>query len=145
MLTAQLAFLAPSFNWRSFSISSSAPLPPIPQLARRYIRTTLALIAVVALVGPLRKSAPPVSAPASAHARGRILNAGIWAVHFGIDNPGRDSQRAIRDLIHDLDLDVVGLLETDLHVSRGLTYGFWFVLTNCVHIAASIRKQRSVG
>ncbi|KAG1796724.1 uncharacterized protein HD556DRAFT_1431302 [Suillus plorans] len=37
-----------------------------------------------------------------------IINAGIWTVHFGIDNIGHDSQR-------DMKLDVVGLLETDLH------------------------------
>lgn len=66
--------------------------------------------------------------PAPAHARGKILNAGIWAVHFGIDNAGRDSQRSMRDLFRDMDLDVVGLLETDLHVSRGLLRSFetWF-------------------
>ena len=120
MLAAQLALLAPFFNWRpSFSVSSPAPLSPIPQLARRYIRIALALIAIAALVGPLRKSAPPTPIPARAHARARILNAGIWTVHFGIDNAGRDSQRAMRDLFRDMDLDVVGLLETDLHVSRG--------------------------
>jgi len=36
-------------------------------------------------------------------------------VHFGIDNEGRDSQRRMRDLVGDMQLDVVGLLETDLH------------------------------
>ena len=117
MLVSQLTLLAPSFNWRSLCASSAAPLQPIPQLARRYIRSTLALIAVVALLAPLRKSPPPAPAPAPAHARARIFNAGIWTVHFGIDNAGRDSQRRMRDLFHDLDLDVVGLLETDLHVS----------------------------
>jgi hypothetical protein len=95
-------------------------LSPIPHLARRYIRTALALITVVALMGPLRKSAQMVPTPSPAHARAKILNAGIWAVHFGIDNEGRDSQRSMRDLFHDMDLDVVGLLETDLHVSKGL-------------------------
>jgi len=40
---------------------------------------------------------------------------GIWTVHFGIDNEGRESQRAILRVINDLNLDVVGLLETDLH------------------------------
>lgn len=119
MLVAQLVLLAPFFNWRSFSVSSPAPSPPIPHLARRYIRTTLALIAIVALIGPLRKSAKPVPAPVPAHARARIVNAGIWAVHFGINNEGRDSQRSMRDLFRDMDLDLVGLLETDLHVSRG--------------------------
>jgi hypothetical protein len=118
VLVAQLALLAPSFNWRPFSASSPASLPPIPHLARRYIRITLALIAVVALIGPLRRSAQLAPTPVPAHARARILNAGIWAVHFGIGNEGRDSQRNMRDLFRDMDLDLVGLLETDLHVSQ---------------------------
>ncbi|KAG1725361.1 uncharacterized protein EDB91DRAFT_1239861 [Suillus paluster] len=42
-----------------------------------------------------------------------LFNAGIWTVHFGIDNIGHDSQRLIRDL--NMELDVIGLLETDLH------------------------------
>ena len=125
VLAAQLVLLAPFFNWRSsVSVSSppAVPLSPIPQPARRYIRSTLALIAIAALIGPLRRSAPPAPTPAPAHARARILNAGIWTVHFGIDNAGLDSQRAMRDLFRDLDLDVVGLLETDLHVSRGCCF-----------------------
>ncbi|KAI9451059.1 Frag1/DRAM/Sfk1 family-domain-containing protein [Lactarius psammicola] len=115
VLAAQLALLAPSFNWRTLSAPSTTPLRPVPPLARRYIRASLALIAVAALVGPLRRSAPPTPVPAPAHARARLVNAGIWAVHFGIDNAGRDSQRGMRDLFRDMDLDVVGLLETDLH------------------------------
>ncbi|KAH9178360.1 hypothetical protein EDB89DRAFT_2064132 [Lactarius sanguifluus] len=115
VLAAQLALLAPSFSWRTLSVASTTALRPIPPLARRYIRASLALIAVAALVGPLRRSAPPTPVPVPAHARARILNAGIWAVHFGIDNAGRDSQRGMRDLFRDMDLDVVGLLETDLH------------------------------
>jgi hypothetical protein len=107
-----------------FSVYSppAVPLSPIPQLARRYIRGTLALIAIASLIGPLRRSAPTAPTPAPAHARTRIVRAGIWTVHFGIDNAGRDSQRAMRDLFRDLDLDLVGLLETDLHVSRGLLF-----------------------
>ncbi|KAH8977705.1 hypothetical protein EDB86DRAFT_3000184 [Lactarius hatsudake] len=115
VLAAQLALLAPSFSWRTLSVASTTALRPIPPLARRYIRASLALIAVAALVGPLRRSAPPTPVPVPAHARARILNAGIWAVHFGIDNAGRDSQRGMRDLFRDMDLDIVGLLETDLH------------------------------
>ncbi|KAF9036160.1 Frag1/DRAM/Sfk1 family-domain-containing protein [Panaeolus papilionaceus] len=44
-----------------------------------------------------------------------ITNAGIWTVHFGIDNEGHDSQRGMLNVIRDMELDVVGLLETDLH------------------------------
>jgi hypothetical protein len=145
VLVAQLTLLAPSFNWRALSVSSHASLPPIPHLARRYLHATLALIAVVALMGPLRRSTQIAPNPAPAHARARILNAGIWAVHFGIDNAGRDSQRSMRDLFRDMDLDVVGLLETDLHVSQGPLYIALPVLTSSVHQATCIWKQRPVG
>jgi hypothetical protein len=124
VLIAQLALLAPSFNWRAFSVSSPAPLTPIPHIARRYIRSALALIVVVALIGPLSRSAQSAPTPVPAHSRARIVHAGIWAVHFGIDNSGRDSQHSMRDLFRDMDLDLVGLLETDLHVSLGSLCGF---------------------
>lgn len=115
VLAAQLALLAPSFTWRALSVPSATPFRPIPPRACSYIRASLALIAVAALIGPLRRSSPPTPAPAPAHARAGILNAGIWTVHFGIDNAGRDSQRGMRDLFRDMDLEIVGLLETDLN------------------------------
>jgi len=57
----------------------------------------------------------PVQVPRPHKPARRLVTAGIWTVHFGIDNEGHDSQRRMRDLIGDLSLDVVGLLETDLH------------------------------
>ena len=60
-----------------------------------------------------------VPTPAPAHARARILNGRNWvcAVYFRIDNARRDSQSrcSMRNVLRDMDLDVVGLLETDLH------------------------------
>ncbi len=88
---------------------------------------------MAALVGPLRRSAPPTPVPAPAHARARLVNAGIWAVHFGIDNAGRDSQRGMRDLFRDMDLDVVGLLETDLHVSKARSFNFVRIVDDTMH------------
>jgi len=29
----------------------------------------------------------------------RILRAGVWTLHFGFDNEGRESQRRVRDVI----------------------------------------------
>ena len=146
VLAAQLALLAPSFNWRpTLAVPSSSPLRPIPPLARRYIRASLALIAVTALIGPLRRSAPPTPAPASAHARAGILNAGIWTVHFGIDNAGRDSQRGIRDVFRDMDLDVVGMLETDLHVSKGPFFQRCSYRLTTPYTEDSIRRQGFVS
>jgi hypothetical protein len=59
----------------------------------------------------------PSSPPQSFKPGPRIIQAGIWTVHFGFDNEGHDSQRGIRNLVRDMQLDIVGLLETDLHVS----------------------------
>ncbi|KAH6983150.1 Frag1/DRAM/Sfk1 family-domain-containing protein [Ilyonectria sp. MPI-CAGE-AT-0026] len=47
------------------------------------------------------------------HPEERILTAGIWTIHFSLDNDMWSSEHRIRDLIKELELDVVGLLETD--------------------------------
>jgi hypothetical protein len=129
---AQVACLALAFKWPqinhrsvSYSISSSSA---------RFSKNLLAILSVLSVLGTLYRwpSAPPrpfVPGP-------RILNAGIWTLHFGIDNEGRDSQRGVKTVIEyvlpllpqiaivktlfcvrDMKLDIVGFLETDLHVS----------------------------
>ncbi|KAL0574045.1 Protein cwh43 [Marasmius crinis-equi] len=78
-----------------------------------FTRTIVACICVLSVLATLYLLP---SSPAAPHRPGpRIFRAGIWTVHFGIDNEGRDSQRRMRDLIKGMELDIVGLLETDLH------------------------------
>ncbi|EGF99223.1 uncharacterized protein MELLADRAFT_40407, partial [Melampsora larici-populina 98AG31] len=48
------------------------------------------------------------------HPEDRTLKAGIWTVHFGIDSGMWESQRRMRDIFQELELDVIGLLESDL-------------------------------
>ena len=48
------------------------------------------------------------------HENGKVMTAGIWTIHFTLDNDMWSSERRIRDLIKDLEVDVIGLLETDL-------------------------------
>lgn len=48
------------------------------------------------------------------HGEDRILTAGIWTVHFSLDNDMWSSEYRMRDLIKEMELDVVGLLESDL-------------------------------
>ncbi|KAK4101244.1 hypothetical protein N658DRAFT_507196 [Parathielavia hyrcaniae] len=48
------------------------------------------------------------------HAEDRLLTAGIWTIHFSIDNRLWSSEYRMRDLIKEMELDVVGLLESDL-------------------------------
>lgn len=42
-----------------------------------------------------------------------LITAGIWTIHFSLDNDMWSSEQRMRDLIKELELDVVGLLESD--------------------------------
>jgi hypothetical protein len=46
--------------------------------------------------------------PVPFHPEARLFTAGIWTVHFGVDNMMWDSQRRMRDLFRDAELDVIG-------------------------------------
>jgi hypothetical protein len=48
------------------------------------------------------------------HKDEKLLTAGIWTVHFSIDNDMWSSERRMRDAIKELEIDVIGLLESDL-------------------------------
>lgn len=114
--------------WRRSSLSiPSATVGPFHRQARRLLAllVPISFLATTALM--------PTMTPRPHHADQRLITAGIWTVHFGIDDAGRDSQYRMRDLIklvksrfyvtltliydhRDMQLDIVGLLETDLHV-----------------------------
>jgi hypothetical protein len=44
----------------------------------------------------------------------KILTAGIWTIHFSLDNDMWSSEYRMRDVIKELEIDVIGLLESDL-------------------------------
>ena len=48
------------------------------------------------------------------HKDEKLFTAGIWTIHFSLDNDMWSSERRMRDAIKELELDVVGLLESDL-------------------------------
>ena len=48
------------------------------------------------------------------HKDSKLITAGIWTIHFSIDNDMWSSERRIESLIRESELDVVGLLESDL-------------------------------
>lgn len=48
------------------------------------------------------------------HADDKVVTAGIWTVHFSLDNDMWSSERRIRDAVRELEVDVIGLLESDL-------------------------------
>ncbi|GBE88480.1 Protein cwh43 [Sparassis crispa] len=111
VLFAQVVGLAFVFRWPHV-------LPPVPTFTlsgrtRSSVGSSLAVITITSLLVTMYRW--PFVVPKPHRAGARIVRAGIWTVHFGIDNEGRDSQRRMGDLIKDMELDVVGLLETDLH------------------------------
>ncbi|KAK3312905.1 Frag1/DRAM/Sfk1 family-domain-containing protein [Apodospora peruviana] len=44
----------------------------------------------------------------------RLFTAGIWTIHFSLDNDMWSSEYRMRDLIKEMEIDVIGLLESDL-------------------------------
>lgn len=124
-----MAGIASAFRWPMNT--SIAPLT-LPKAVKIRAKNLLGVLSVLSLLATLYRW--PANAPRPHRPGPRILRAGIWTVHFGIDNEGRDSQRRMRDLIgyitflrrgiceshvtfnRDMELDVVGLLETDLQV-----------------------------
>lgn len=51
--------------------------------------------------------------PKPHHPDSRLVTAGIWTIHFGLDNDMWVSEHRMRDLIQDAELDIIGLLESD--------------------------------
>lgn len=113
VLLAQMALLFPAFKFSLPPAVVSRMLVTNKSLKHwHYVRTTIFFTIIVSLLVTIHRWPPP---PVLLKSSRRIVNAGIWTVHFGFDNAGRDSQRRMRDLIRDMDLDILGLLETDLH------------------------------
>ncbi|CAK4033589.1 probable FGF receptor activating 1 [Lecanosticta acicola] len=48
------------------------------------------------------------------HKDSKVITAGIWTIHFSIDNDMWSSERRMEALLRETELDVVGLLESDL-------------------------------
>ncbi|KAJ7158875.1 Frag1/DRAM/Sfk1 family-domain-containing protein [Mycena filopes] len=111
VLVLQMACLSLAFRWPGFPALVPQKMPIPSHLSSS--RITLACFCVASLLVTLYRT--PAGFPQPFKPGPRIFNAGIWTVHFGMDNEGRDSQRLVRDVVRDMELDVIGLLETDLH------------------------------
>lgn len=74
----------------------------------------VAALVVLASVVPLYRHVP-ARAIVPHYPEHKVLTAGIWTVHFGFDQLMRDSTRRMTSILKELKMDVIGLLETDLH------------------------------
>lgn len=94
---AQLACLALAFRFPALNPLPSRSTIAISSATQSYTKTLLACISVTSVLVTVYRL--PASPPHPFNPGPRIINAGIWTVHFGIDNEGRDSQRGMRNLI----------------------------------------------
>ena len=97
VLIAQVACIALAFRWPRLNATTRPLNLTLPKRTHYAIQYTLAILTTVSLLVTLYRA--PKAAPQPHRPASRIVRAGIWTVHFGIDNEGRDSQRLMRDLI----------------------------------------------
>jgi hypothetical protein len=85
------------FDWPTRKKPAPSSILYISNPTGIFARHLLTLFALSAVLTTIYRW-PPIG-PRPYKSGTRIFNAGIWTVHFGIDNIGYDSQRLIRDLI----------------------------------------------
>jgi len=91
---------------------ASAPASPMARKQRSYyLYILLGLQLLTAAVAYLRF---PSYDYTPYHAPEKTITAGIWTTHFSLDNDMLTSEKRIGDLVREMELDVVGLLESDL-------------------------------
>ena len=90
-----MAGIALAFQWPSRQ--TPAPALRLSASAKTRAKNVLGVLTITSLLATLYHW--PVNPPQPYRPASRIVRAGIWTVHFGIDNEGRDSQRRMRDLI----------------------------------------------
>ncbi|GAB7332676.1 hypothetical protein MBLNU13_g04429t1 [Cladosporium sp. NU13] len=102
------------------SLQNNAPkrahsMRPLPNPAARkqrsyYIYILLALQLISVAVAYLRF---PSYDYAPHHPESKSLNAGIWTIHFSLDNDMWSSEKRMESLLRESELDIIGLLESD--------------------------------
>ena len=82
-----------------------------PQKTDSYYVSVLTLVELLAIaISYLRF---PTNDYVPYHKDDKIFTAGIWTIHFALDNDMWSSEYRMRDVIKELEIDVIGLLETD--------------------------------
>ena len=103
VLVTQFLFLAPIVNWRGVNLPTPGFKLSAPSRSRA--KSLLAIFTVLSLLVTVYRW--PTKVPQPYRPGPRILRAGIWTVHFGIDDEGRDSQRRMRDLVRYVELPFI--------------------------------------
>lgn len=83
-------------------------------------RVCIFAVAILGLIGTFTYQLQPKGVPQPYHPDSKLITAGIWTIHFGLDNDMWASEDRMIELIRDLELDVFGVLESDTqHITMG--------------------------
>ncbi|CCE66062.1 hypothetical protein TPHA_0O00930 [Tetrapisispora phaffii CBS 4417] len=70
-------------------------------------------VLIATLTGVFTKQLQPIGVPQPYHPESKLITAGIWTIHFGLDNDMWASEDRMIELLKDMELDVFGVLESD--------------------------------
>ncbi|KAI1646873.1 Frag1/DRAM/Sfk1 family-domain-containing protein [Daldinia loculata] len=113
MTTMMLLIGAGIFNITSIhSRQRETCEPPSRSRHRKYHTLVLGIIHLFFVATAFRRF--PTNNYKPYHNDSRLITAGIWTIHFSLDNDMWSSEYRIRDLVKELEIDVIGLLESDL-------------------------------
>jgi hypothetical protein len=79
-------------------------------VSKQVLIATTALVALSAAISFKRFHR---DLPRPHHPDAKLMTAGIWTIHFGLDNDMWASEVRMRNVIQELEMDVVGFLESD--------------------------------
>ena len=87
---------------------------PVERMGKRVFSYTVMIATILlAATGSITYNRTPKTSPTPYNAQSKTFTAGIWCIHFGLDNDMWSSHDRMKNLIEDAQLDIVGLLETD--------------------------------
>jgi hypothetical protein len=100
----------------SAAVSNSAParkqfVNPNGRKQRSYYIYALAVLQLLSVAAAYLRF--PANDYTPYHKEDKVVTAGIWTIHFSLDNDMWSSERRMFDLIKEAELDVLGLLESD--------------------------------
>lgn len=96
-----------NYNWKQASI----PITIATTRTFKQVITILTILLSLSIAITFKRT--PTKPFESYNAGSESFTAGIWCVHFGLDNDMWSSETRMRDLIHDAQVDIIGLLELD--------------------------------
>ncbi|KAI1493854.1 Frag1/DRAM/Sfk1 family protein [Biscogniauxia mediterranea] len=113
MVTMMLLIGAGVFNLTSLNARRrDTPKPASQTRHRKYHTLALAAINIFFLSTAYKRF--PTNDYKPYHEDSKVMTAGIWTIHFSLDNDMWSSEYRMRDLIKELEIDVIGVLESDL-------------------------------